>query len=150
MIAYNIHNANQVQRQESPLEPGVWLMPGQCTDVEPPEFNRETHTCKFNGTEWIVEVIVDLEAENNKPDPIPVEDIPLVALNMVREQRDSKLVESDWRVNTDYPYDDQEAWKTYREELRQLPQQIEAGVIPAPTLNENYQLVFDSWPVEPS
>jgi hypothetical protein len=142
MIAYNIHNANQVQRQESPLEPGVWLMPGQCTDVEPPEFDSETHTCKFNGTEWVVELI-PVKEEEPTPESIP-------AMELLRMERDSKLAQSDWRVNTDYPYDDQEAWKTYREELRQLPQQIEAGVIPAPTLNENYQLVFDNWPTEPS
>ena len=142
MIAYNIHNANQVPRQESPLEPGVWLMPGQCTDVVPPEFNQETHTCKFNGAEWIVELI-PVKEEEPTPEPIP-------AMELLRMERDSKLAQSDWRVNTDYPYDDQEAWKTYREELRQLPQQIETGVIPAPTLDENYQLVFDNWPVEPS
>lgn len=141
MIAYNIHNANQVPRQKSPLEPGVWLMPGQCTDVEPPEFDKETQTCKFNGTEWVVELI-PVEKEPPTPGQIP-------AMELLRMQRDAKLAQSDWRVNTDYPYDDQEAWKTYREELRQLPQHIEAGVISTPTLNENYLLVFDNWPVEP-
>lgn len=142
MIAYNIHNANQVQRQESPLEPGVWLMPGQCTDVEPPEFDRETHTCKFNGTEWVVELI-PVKEEEPTPEPIP-------AMELLRMERDLKLAQSDWRVNTDYPYADQEAWKTYREELRQLPQQIEAGAVPEPTVDENNFLIFNNWPVEPS
>ena len=39
-------------------------MPGNCTDVVPPEFNKETHTCAFNGTEWVL-------AEIPQPDPEP-------------------------------------------------------------------------------
>ena len=57
MNAYDIKTGNPVPRQISPLEEGVWLMPGGSTDVEPPEFNKETHTCSFNGTKWVVEDI---------------------------------------------------------------------------------------------
>ena len=43
--SYDMKTGTPVPRQISPLEEGVWLMPGGSTDVEPPEFNKETHTC---------------------------------------------------------------------------------------------------------
>ena len=65
MIAYNKDNASPRERQKDPLR-GGYLMPGNCTDVVPPEFNKETHTCSFNGTEWIV-----TEIPQPEPDPEP-------------------------------------------------------------------------------
>jgi len=67
MKAWNIRNGHERNRQLNPLE-GGYLMPGNCTDVEPPEFNKETHTCSFNGTEWIVTEIPQPEPE---PEPEP-------------------------------------------------------------------------------
>ena len=69
MNAYDIKTGNPVPRQISPLEEGVWLMPGGSTDVEPPEFNKETHTCSFNGTKWVVEEIPPPESEPEAPEP---------------------------------------------------------------------------------
>ena len=68
MDAYDIKTATPIPRQISPLEEGVWLMPGGCTDVEPPEFNKETHTCSFNGTEWVLEEIPPPEPEPEEPE----------------------------------------------------------------------------------
>ena len=65
MIAYNKDNASPRKRQKDPLG-GGYLMPGNCTDVVPPEFNKETHNCSYNGTEWIVTEIPQLEPE---PEP---------------------------------------------------------------------------------
>jgi hypothetical protein len=144
MIAYNIHNANPVQRQESPLEPGVWLMPGNCTDVVPPEFNKETHVCKFDGAQWVVE----LKPQNEDEDiSVPSN---ITAMDQLRHQRDSKLAQSDWRMTVDYPYADQNDWELYRTELRELPQEIAANNVPQPTLDENNMLVFNHWPEEPN
>ena len=150
MIAYNIHNANPVQRQESPLEPGVWLMPGNCTDVVPPEFNKETHVCKFDGIQWIIESKPKDPVEENKIIEIPEEEKPEIAIAILREQRDSKLAQSDWRMTVDYPYTDQNDWELYRTELRELPQEIAANNVPQPTLDENNMLVFNHWPEEPN
>tara|TARA_B100002019_G_C20941178_1_gene436893 strand:+ start:58 stop:447 length:390 start_codon:yes stop_codon:yes gene_type:complete len=112
MIAYNIFNGNPVQRQASPLEPGVWLMPANATDIEPPTYDPSTQTCQFNGGEWIVEEIITEET-------LPEETIdPWVDLRM---KRDFLLAQSDWRMSIDYPYGDQEQWISYRELLRDLP-----------------------------
>lgn len=71
-------------------------------------------------------------------------------MEQLRMMRDSKLKECEWRMTVDYPYADQDAWKTYRQALRELPQQIEAGTVPKPSLTEFDELVFDHWPSEPS
>jgi hypothetical protein len=54
MIVYQAHPVSgdyigEVVCDESPLEPGVYLVPAHCTEIKPPEFNSETHVCKFVG-----------------------------------------------------------------------------------------------------
>jgi hypothetical protein len=54
MIVYQAHPVSgdyigEVVCDESPLEPGVYLVPAHCTEIKPPEFNPETHICKFVG-----------------------------------------------------------------------------------------------------
>lgn len=68
MNAYDMETGTPIPRQISPLEEGVWLIPGGCTESEPPKINHETHTCSFNGTEWVVSEIPKPEP---KPDPEP-------------------------------------------------------------------------------
>ena len=65
MIAYNKDNASPRERQKDPLGSG-YLMPGNCTDVEPPEFDSKTHTCKFDGSKWVTTKIPPPEP---KPEP---------------------------------------------------------------------------------
>jgi hypothetical protein len=47
---------------ESPLEPGVFLMPAYSTSVVPPIFNSETHVCYFDkeNNSWKLQ---DIETE---------------------------------------------------------------------------------------
>ena len=70
-------------------------------------------------------------------------------LRLLRLERDKLLTASDWRMTKDYPYADQLDWEDYRLELRELPQRIENGEVPAPILDENSMLVFDEWPLKP-
>ena len=70
-------------------------------------------------------------------------------LRLLRLERDKLLTVSDWRMTKDYPYADQLEWEDYRFELRELPQRIANGEVPAPTLDENGMLVFDEWPLKP-
>lgn len=71
-------------------------------------------------------------------------------MNLLRRKRDSKLAETDWRVTPDYSSVDQPAWISYRQTLRELPQQISEGNVPPPTLNEKGELIFEYWPLEPN
>lgn len=64
MIAYNKKNGSERIRNIDPMD-GGYLMPGNCTDVKPPEFNKETHTCSFNGEEWVISEI------HKEPEPEP-------------------------------------------------------------------------------
>tara|TARA_B100001094_G_scaffold155269_1_gene150288 strand:+ start:1653 stop:2081 length:429 start_codon:yes stop_codon:yes gene_type:complete len=70
-------------------------------------------------------------------------------MRILRIERDKKLQESDWRTNNDYPYADADAWATYRTALRNLPAEIAAGNVTAPTI-ENNSLIFNDWPEVPA
>ena len=70
-------------------------------------------------------------------------------MRLLRIQRDKKLQESDWRTNNDYPYDDADAWATYRTALRNLPAVISTGNVAAPVIQDG-ALVFDDWPQVPN
>tara|TARA_R100000781_G_scaffold59293_1_gene38028 strand:+ start:174 stop:533 length:360 start_codon:yes stop_codon:yes gene_type:complete len=63
---------------------------------------------------------------------------------LLRVERNKKLVDSDWRASNDLTISD--AWKTYRQQLRDLPAST------TPTLTAGYTLDPTSvtWPEEPS
>ena len=66
------------------------------------------------------------------------------AMNLLREERNSRLAKTDWRASSDLILSD--AWKTYRQALRDLPANS------TPTLDSNYELDLTSvtWPTKPS
>ena len=70
-------------------------------------------------------------------------------IRLLRIERDKKLQETDWRTNNDYPYDDADAWATYRAALRNLPAEIGAGNVTAPKI-ENNSFIFNDWPEVPA
>jgi len=86
---------------------------------------------------------VDAYVENGKVYTVKVESTTLEEqtnlINQqwvnVRSERDYKLQETDWRASSDLTLSD--AWKTYRNELRQIPQ----------TQTDPYNI---TWPTEPS
>lgn len=65
-------------------------------------------------------------------------------MRLLRVERDKKLVASDWRASNDLTISD--AWKTYRQQLRDLPTSS------TPKLNVGFILDPTSvtWPEEPS
>ena len=63
-------------------------------------------------------------------------------MRLLRIQRNQLLSQTDWRMTTDYPYNDQAEWASYRTQLRNLPQTSN------PTLDENGNLIVD-WPQAP-
>ena len=65
-------------------------------------------------------------------------------MRLLRIERDTRIAKTDWRASSDLTLAD--AWKTYRQALRDLP------VSASPKLNSQYQLDLTSvnWPTEPS
>jgi len=70
------------------------------------------------------------------------ENIPKYLLEELREKRNKLLVESDWTQFRDVVLADDEAWKTYRQALRDLPSKVE------PKLNEDMDALFPTKPTE--
>lgn len=70
------------------------------------------------------------------------------AMKLLREERDKKLAECDWRMTVDYINPDQELWTIYREELRQVPNRVESGTYSI-GLSEDGELIFNDWPTSP-
>ena len=75
MIVYQAHPISGdyvgiVKCEESPLEPGVYLIPAHCTEIKPPDFNPETHVCKWVGKieegSWQLFTIEDA-VDNSEP-----------------------------------------------------------------------------------
>ena len=66
------------------------------------------------------------------------------AMRLLREERDTRIAKTDWRASSDLTLAD--AWKTYRQALRDLPASA------TPKLGSDYQLDLTSvtWPTEPS
>ena len=65
-------------------------------------------------------------------------------MRLLRLERDRRIVLTDWRASSDLTIAD--AWKTYRQALRDLPASA------SPKLDSNYELDLTSvsWPIEPS
>ena len=65
-------------------------------------------------------------------------------MRLLRIERDRRLSACDWRASSDLTISD--AWKTYRQALRDLPASA------SPSLDSNYDLDLTSvtWPTEPS
>ena len=64
-------------------------------------------------------------------------------MRLLREERDRRLGQTDWRDLPSYPGTDQDEWRTYRQALRDLPSTAE------PQLDENDQLTNVTWPTKP-
>ena len=66
-------------------------------------------------------------------------------MKRLREERDKKLAETDWWAMSDRTMTTEQT--NYRQALRDIPANIDAGTLTAPTI-ENGRLVFD-WPEKP-
>ena len=67
----------------------------------------------------------------------------LEPMRLLRQERNRRIAETDWRATVDYPGTDKEAWLTYRKTLRDLPSTA------SPQLDENGQLSNVTWPTKP-
>ncbi len=96
----------------------------------------------YSGLEW-------LDSGQTKPTETEVTN-KITALDaaepmrLLRYERDKRIAKTDWRASSDLTLAD--AWKTYRQALRDLPASA------TPMLGSDYQLDLTSvtWPTEPS
>ena len=96
----------------------------------------------YSGLEW-------LDSSQTKPTETEVnskisELDNAEAMRLLRIERDARIVKTDWRASSDLTLAD--AWKTYRQALRDLPASA------TPKLNSDYDLDLTSvtWPTAPS
>ena len=66
-----------------------------------------------------------------------------VPMKRLRQERNQRLVETDWTQYRDVSLSNDSDWKTYRQTLRDLPSKSE------PQLDENGQLTNVTWPTKP-
>ena len=65
-------------------------------------------------------------------------------MRLLRLERNARIAETDWRASSDLTISD--AWKTYRQALRDLP----ATASPSLDSNGDLDLTSVTWPTEPS
>ena len=111
----------------SVLKPGAdWILRGE----------------EYSGLEWY-DSVQTKPTETEINDKISELDAA-EAMRLLRLERNSRIAETDWRASSDLILSD--AWKTYRQALRDLPASA------SPTLDSNYELDITSvtWPTKPS
>ena len=96
----------------------------------------------YSGLEW-------LDSSQTKPTETEINSKissldSVEAMRLLRIERDKRIAKTDWRASSDLTLAD--AWKTYRQALRDLPASA------SPKLDSNYNLDSTSvtWPTEPS
>ena len=96
----------------------------------------------YSGIEW-------LDSSQTKPTETEISNKiseldSVEAMRLLRLERNARIAETDWRASSDLTISD--AWKTYRQALRDLP------ATASPSLDSNYDLDLTSvtWPTEPS
>jgi len=132
---YNQSNGSQVIAYLDPKNPDRIALPAGSTEIAPPTFDPNTHTCAFDGTQWVV-------TEISVPEPDPAQE-PIPAMDQLRQQRNQLLAQTDWRMLPDYPGANQPEWQTYRQALRDITTQT-------PSLDSTGQLTGITWPTQPN
>lgn len=67
-------------------------------------------------------------------------------MKLLREERDKRLLETDWTQNPDVPDATKTKWQSYRQALRDLP----ATSNPKLTVSYHLDLTSVTWPTKPS
>lgn len=97
---------------------------------------------EYSGLEWI-------DSSQTKPTETEINNKIAAldsaeAMRLLRIERDQRIAKTDWRGNSDLTMSD--AWKTYRQALRDLP----ATASPKLDSINELDLTSVTWPTEPS
>lgn len=133
--AYSTISGKEVKAYQDQIDESIYYLPANSTYEKPPSYDSETEIIQFQDNQW--KVLPKPEPEKPElpelPDP----------METLRQMRDSKLSQSDWRMTVDYPHSNQEEWKAYRQALRDLPENEN------PTWNQETRELNVNWPIEP-
>ena len=96
----------------------------------------------YSGIEW-------LDSSQTKPTETEINNKiselnSAEAMRLLRLERNARIAKTDWRASSDLTISD--AWKTYRQALRDLP----ATASPSLDSNDDLDLTSVTWPTEPS
>ena len=145
MIEWNSKTALPRNPQADPESSGEFLYRDDDVTEEPPEFDRETQECKWDGSKWNISDKSKTEWINGEETPVEGGEVPqgLTALEQLRGIRQGKLQEMEQygKGLEDRPFTQHEL--DYRQELRDLPENS------SPELDENGELIGVTWPTEP-
>lgn len=119
MIAYGYDRftgryTGRVNAWADQMAPGEYILPANATFTEPPEV-VEGKNRVWDGTSWSQ---VDAPVV-----PTPPAVTPPTPAQIVRSERNGKLMDSDWTQLPDVPLATKALWATYRQALRDVPQQ---------------------------
>ena len=97
---------------------------------------------EYSGLEWI-------DSSQTKPTETEINNKiasldSAEAMRLLRVERDARIAKTDWRASSDLTISD--AWKTYRQALRDLP----ATASPKLDSINELDLTSVTWPTEPS
>lgn len=103
---------------ESPLEPGVFLIPASATDAAPPTFDAAKEQCFWTGSDWTV-APVKLGSAPTSP---TADEIAAEAWSTYQEQAKAALARSDVTMLRCFEsgITAPAAWVTYRKDLRAI------------------------------
>ncbi|MGE5553289.1 MAG: tail fiber assembly protein [Betaproteobacteria bacterium] len=107
------------EARESPLEPGVFLLPAHATFEAPPEAGPG-QVAVFNAGVWhLMDAALFDQAQPSPEQPMTTEQ----AWAALRAERNARLAACDWTQLPDVPLtvDQKAAWAQYRQKLRDLP-----------------------------
>jgi len=115
------HFVSEGIADESPLEPGVFLLPANATFQEPPK-TVSNEMAIWDGEKWNVELIPEPTNPEQIVDPVPP------TWDDIKNKRNWLLFQSDWTQLPDVALSGEEVatWRAYRSELREITKSFES------------------------